>query len=188
MSIMSQYEVSHESSNIRVSTFGWVKLWKLCIASMPLNADLWKQTVKRVYFHVCKYNFLELIWLQQLSLFFFFNYKDLFCHRNYWATQYRLSQIRRLLHNGVCCVMVIEFFVVLKITFIIAIDFKKFWLPILPSKTASLFSPVFGRLSGFDAVTNCFSHFFTPTHTQKFFATEGNRAGFPPTVPLHDGV
>lgn len=67
--------------------------------------------------------------------------------------------------------MVIEFFVVLKILFIIAIDLKSFGYPCcLPREHSYFVVPLF------EAVTICFSHFFTPTH--KFLATEGNRVGF----------
>lgn len=51
---MRQYEGSHRGLDISISTFDSVKLWILYIASMPLNKDLWKQTVEQVHFHVCK--------------------------------------------------------------------------------------------------------------------------------------
>lgn len=54
----------------------------------------------------------------------------------------------------------------------------------LHSEGALLFLPLFGRLSDFDAGTNCFSHL----HKHIFLAIEDNRAGFYPTVPLCDGI
>lgn len=57
--------------------------------------------------------------------------------------------------------MVIEFFVVLKICFIIAIDLKFGYSCCIPRQHSDFYL-VLPLCAYFDAEANCFSHFFTP--------------------------
>lgn len=66
MSVMTQYEDSHRNLHGCISTFDWVKIWTLLLWFMDLSSHRLKRTVKRVYCHVCKYNFFGLIWLRWL--------------------------------------------------------------------------------------------------------------------------